>query len=512
MAAYFIAVIEVGSEKVNGIAGVKNKNGSIEVKAAVSADSSSFVERGMVYNLNQATACFTAIVRELEKILHTHIEKVYTGIGGQSLHTVRNSITRTLTLQTVISKEIVESIEEQNTATFHSEDWDLLDSIAQEYKVGGFEKTDPVGIIDSQIEGHFLNVIARKELKKNLEDSFRQANIPLAGVFISPLVLAQTLLTDNEKRSGCALIDIQYDTITVAIYQRNILRHLAVLPLGERNVVLDIANTFNIEDSEARTLFLKYGNAYCDDTELNNNNKVIALADGSPIDKKEFNETVEARLQEIVANIWKQLAESRYNENQLRGGVVFTGSSCGIKNLDKALQQFKKSDIKVRIQKTLPIPVTDLSHRMTENSNIALSILLAGGENCAGESLESDIFSHAETGKKTVVSPKPDPEELKRKLEEEEREKEFQLGLEETRQLIEEKKFKEGRGKIKELQDAYGLDPEKKELLTARLTALENAERQSKPKWWDKFKKKAEEWTATVLAPEDKEDEKDRNN
>lgn len=512
MAAYFIAVIEVGSEKVNGIAGVKNKNGSIEVKAAVSADSSSFVERGMVYNLNQATACITAIVRELEKMLHTHIEKVYTGIGGQSLHSVRNSITRTLTLQTVISKEIVESIEEQNVSTFHSEDWDLLDSIAQEYKVGGFEKTDPVGIIDSQIEGHFLNIIARKELKKNLEDSFRQANVSLAGLYITPLLLARTLLTDNEKRSGCVLVDFQYDTTTVAIYQRNILRHLAVLPLGERNVVLDIANTFNIEDSEARSLFRKYGNAYCDDADLNNNNKVIALADGSPIDKKEFNETVEARIQEIIANIWNQLSESRYNENQLRCGVVFTGAFCGIKNLDKALQQFKKSEVKVRIQKTLPIPVTDLSHRMSESPNAALSILLTGNENCAGESLESDIFSQAETGKKTVVQPKPDPEELKRKLEEEKLEKEFQLGLEETRQLIEEKKFREGRRKIKELQDIYGQDPEKNELLAARLTALENAEKQSKPKWWDKFKNKAKEWTETVLAPEDKDDDKGRNN
>lgn len=504
MAAYFIAVIEVGSERVNGIAGVKNKNGSIEVKAAVSADASSFVERGMVYNLNQATACFTGIVRELEKMLHTHIEKVYTGIGGQSLHSVRNSITRTLTLQTVISKEIVESIEEQNTSTFHNEDWDLLDSIAQEYKVGGFEKTDPVGIIDSQIEGHFLNIIARKELKKNLEDSFRQANIPLAGIVISPLSLAQTLLTDNEKRSGCALVDFQYDTTTVAVYQRNILRHLVVLPLGERNVVRDIVNTFNIDDAEARSLLRKYGNAYCDDTDLNNNNKVIALADGSPVDKKEFNETVEARLQEIIANVWNQLNESRYSESQLRCGVVFTGAFCGIKNLDKAFQQYKKSEIKVRVQKALPLPVIDSSHQAGDNANVALSILLAGNENCAGEGLETELFSHAETGKAAVVPPKPDPEELKRKEEEEKAEKEFQQGFDEVDHLIDEKKFKEGRLKIKELQEKYSDDVEKKELLDTCMTDLENAEKQAKPKWLKKVRNTAKYWIDTIFEPEEK--------
>lgn len=506
MAADFIAVIEVGSERISGIAGIRNTKGSLDIKAAVSADASSFVDRGVVYNLNQASECFTSIVRNLENTLHTHVEKVYTAVGGQSLHTITNSITRTLTSPTEISKELVESIADQNRDSFHREDWELLDTVSQEYRAGGFEKVDPVGIIDSRIEGHFLNIIARRELKKNLEDSFRKANIQLAGVFISPLVLAKAMLMDNEQRSGVALVDFQYDTTTIAVYQRNILRHLAVLPLGEKNVITDIVNTFNTDDAEARDLLWKYGNAYTEDVEVDEN-KVIARADGSTINRKNFNETVEARIQEIIANIWQQLEVSGLGEGQLRSGVVFTGPGSSFRNIEKAFQQYKKSEIKVRIQKNLLVPVTDFSHRLSNNSNTALAILLEGKENCAGESLEKGLFGDTEVGVKKEEKPKPNPEEIKRQLEAEKREKEFLLACEETRKLIEEDKFKDAQKRIDELNENY---PEREEQISSIQTALKLRKKNKKPslfqKWGAKLGKIKEEGKRIVdeaLKPEE---------
>lgn len=482
MAAGFIAVIEVASDRINGVAGVKNTNGSIDVKAAVSADASSFVDRGVIYNLNQAAECFTSVVRNLELSLNAHVEKVYTGIGGQSLHTVRNAITRTLTSRTVISKEIIESIVEQNTASFHSEEWELLEVIPQEYKTGGREEIDPVGMIDSRIEGNYLNVIARKELKKNLSDSFHKANIPCADIFISPLLLAKTILTDNEKWSGSILVDFQYDTTTVAVYQRNILRHLAVLPLGEKNILLDIVNIFNVEESEAKDLLQQHGDAYCEEVDLNKKS-LLALSDGRAVEKREFSETVEARCQEIIANIWNQLNVSGFEESQLRCGAVFTGRACGIRNLDKAFQNYKKdSQIKVRIQKTLPITVTDTSHKLDGNCNIALSILLAGKEICTRENSDT-LFPSQDTNKQVVEPKQPSAEEIRRLIEEEQKEKAFQEACDEARKLINEDLFKDAQKKINELKGKY---PDRTANIESIEIALRNRKK-SKPGLFQKW-------------------------
>lgn len=59
----FIVAIELGSSKVTGIAGKKNLDGSISVLAVVKEDSSSFIRKGIVYNLNQTVQCIANIVK-----------------------------------------------------------------------------------------------------------------------------------------------------------------------------------------------------------------------------------------------------------------------------------------------------------------------------------------------------------------------------------------------------------------------------------------------------------------
>ena len=48
----FIVAIELGSSKMTGIAGKKNLDGSIQVLACVKEDSSSFIRKGVVYNID----------------------------------------------------------------------------------------------------------------------------------------------------------------------------------------------------------------------------------------------------------------------------------------------------------------------------------------------------------------------------------------------------------------------------------------------------------------------------
>ena len=49
----FIVAIELGSSKVTGIAGQKKPDGSISIIALVKEDSSSFIRKGVVYNITR---------------------------------------------------------------------------------------------------------------------------------------------------------------------------------------------------------------------------------------------------------------------------------------------------------------------------------------------------------------------------------------------------------------------------------------------------------------------------
>ncbi len=101
----FIAAIELGSSKVTGIAGRKNSDGSMQVLAYAKEDSSSFIRKGVIYNLNKTAQSLTSIINRLEGDLKESIAKVYVGISGQSLRTVRNVVSRDLKEETLISQD-----------------------------------------------------------------------------------------------------------------------------------------------------------------------------------------------------------------------------------------------------------------------------------------------------------------------------------------------------------------------------------------------------------------------
>ena len=86
-------------------------------------------------------------------------------------------------------------------------DQEILEVAPQEYKVGINLLADPVGVPSDHIEGRFLNIIARNSVKQNIDKCFKQAGIEIADYIISPLALANAVLTNSEKRSGCMFID-----------------------------------------------------------------------------------------------------------------------------------------------------------------------------------------------------------------------------------------------------------------------------------------------------------------
>ena len=220
----FIVAIELGSSKVTGIAGQKNLDGSIQILAVVKEESSAFIRKGVVYNIDKTAQCLTSIIKKLETQLKTEIRQVYVGVGGQSIRSVRNVIGKDLPNESIVTQDMVIELMDANRNMTYP-DQEILDAAVQEYKVGSQFQIDPVGIQATRLEGNFLNILERKAFYKNLNKCFETAGINVAEMYLAPLALADSVLTEAEKRSGCALVDLGADTTTVSVYSKNILRH-----------------------------------------------------------------------------------------------------------------------------------------------------------------------------------------------------------------------------------------------------------------------------------------------
>ncbi len=399
----FIVAIELGSSKMTGIAGQKNLDGSINVLAVVKEDASSCIRKGVVYNIDKTAQCLTSIIKKLENQLKTVITQVYVGVGGQSIRSVRNVIAKDLPTESIITQEmIIELMDANRNMTY--QDQEILDAAVQEYKVGAQYQIDPVGIQATRLEGHFLNILERKSFYKNLNMCFETAGINVAEMYLAPLALADSVLTEVEKRSGCALVDIGADTTTVSVYSKNILRHLAVIPLGSGNITKDIA-TLQMEESDAENMKLKYGSAYTDNNDIDNELK-YSIDKDRQIESRKFIEIVEGRLEEIIENVWYQIPSEFYDK--LLGGIILTGGGSNMKNIEKAFTNHTHVD-KIRIAKFVTQTILSNNEWIKAHNgdmNTVLGLLAKGDINCAGDAFDpnGDLFS----SQKPAVAPTND--------------------------------------------------------------------------------------------------------
>lgn len=412
----FIVAIELGSSKVTGIAGRKQPDGVTQILAFAQEPSTTFIRKGRINNVNKMTQCILNMKEKLEQQLQKSVSRVYVGIGGMGMHTVANTVVKHFDSKVEITQEMVDAMCDENRNTA-SPDRDILESVPQEYRLGTQVQTDPVGILSDGIEGHFLNIVANQSVREEIRSCFRTAGVAIADLPITVQALADAMLTEPEKRSGCVFVDMGAETTSVAVYKNNLLRHLAVIPLGGANVNRDIMS-LQIEDDEAEELKLKYASAIADNS--GEKRKPIVLRDGRHIDFDEFSGLVEARMEEIILNIKNQITLSKYDKGQLIGGLVITGGASHLKDIDKAFVRDTQFE-KIRFVRNIRIPLRAGEFgefNADGDCNSAIALLDKGEMNCCGGSLgQPTLFEEHKEPEQPVLTPEEQAEEEKRKAE-----------------------------------------------------------------------------------------------
>lgn len=404
-----IVAVELASTAIRAIAGRRETDGTVQILAVVQEESANAIHKGIVDNIDKTTQAIRSVVKQLNDKLGIYTKRIYVGLAGQSLRSKKNPVVRQFEEKTQISPQIVDEMKDSNLAIDYPES-EILDVIPQEYRINNRQVADPVGMQGDSIEANFLNVVARTSLKENIEKCVHDAGFELAELLISPICLADALLPESEKASGVALADMGAETTTVCVYDRGILRHLAVIPLGGDNITADITRQ-NIETHEAEMLKRKYGTTYRNEpaTEAVNS---ISLSHSRKIDELTLQEIIEARYEELFLNISHQV-DGR--SERLLSGYVFTGGAARVKDLVQGFSKQAHTDKLVRVAEGMPegikaAPGVTIDEPDTLYTLMAL--LRRGDQPCVGEppaEEQSEIdFDHPEPQPEPIPEPEPE--------------------------------------------------------------------------------------------------------
>ncbi len=394
----FIVAIELGSTKIRGIAGKKNPDGTISVLALSEEDATQCIRKGVVYNIDKTTQAISNIIQRLRAQLKTGIKQVFVGIGGQSIHSHHNLLFCDMpgTEGGIVSQQLIVEMMDENRATEYS-DKEVLDVHVQEYRADNLMQTDPVGIPCARLEGNFLNVLQNKRHYQNLIRCFANADVKIADIYLASTALADVVLTPTEKRSGCMLVDLGADTTTIVVYHKNIVRHVAVIPLGSNSITKDLC-ALQLEDQDAEKLKTKYASAFTPENEIDGEEQ-YNLSPSVSVPAVKVIDLVEARVDEIITNAWNQVP-AEFAE-KLLGGIILTGGGAQLKNIIQAFRKITNIE-QIRIAKDSneaftpqPIVPTSFTH------NTLVGILAKGDQNCWAEAAaprtNTDMFNTAAT-------------------------------------------------------------------------------------------------------------------
>ncbi len=399
-----IVAVELGTSRISGIAG-KRKDGSFQILAYAEEQTTACLKRGIVYNVEKTTQSIKNVVEKLSQTLKQQVTRVYVGIGGQSVRSVKRKVPRNMLTNTSITKAHLDEIRDESKEVLIP-DYELIENIPQGFIIDSQYTDDPQGVNGKNIEGDYLNIVARKELRGHIRTCFNSADIDIVDTRLTALELANNILTEHEKRAGSALVDLGAGTTTVVVFKKNVVRYLVTIPIGFSNIVEDLMNVLQIEEREATDILIKHGNAYVntedDISEITQNSYTTSNKVKEPMSK--IQHIIEARLIEIVVNAVVQVVNSGYSDTLL-AGLVITGGGSNMRNIDKAFQNNPRKKFEtIRVAKKVITPViksTAASSLDEENgmSGSIISLMLSGVEDCVGEGAYSgeDIFSAADS-------------------------------------------------------------------------------------------------------------------
>lgn len=417
-----IVALEFGSSAIRGIAGHRELDGSMSILAIEQEQTTDGVRKGVIYNIDKTTQAISRIINRINDKLDIYVTRAYVGLSGQSLHTASNFVSRQLDTKVKITADLVDSLMDSNSATVYT-DSEILDVAPQEYRVDSRSVQDPIGVQCEHIEARYMNVVAKTILQENIQKCMQGAGIEIADLFISPLALADSMLNDNEKRSGCALVDFGADTTTVSVYSGNLLRHLVVIPLGGNNITQDIASSQQMEAEEAEQLKRKNGIAYvASDSDTPRN---FPISNERTLNENELQNIIGARQEEIIHNVWNQISSM---SDKLLSGIIITGGASQLRDMTEAIKHHTHF-AKVKIAKAL-ITSTEVAPGVTTPAGGSVDVLIAllrhGEADCKGEAptieLEpavAEILEQAEDTNREVKVEEPVIEEPKEEKHEE---------------------------------------------------------------------------------------------
>lgn len=354
MARNIITALDVGTSTVQAAVAERTRGTERLRVLGIGIAPSAGIRRGVVVDLDDATASIRSAVQEAQRASGVEIKSAYVAVGGSHISVASSKgIVAVSRADGEISHEDVKRvIAAAETFVARNPNKTILHMIPRDFKVddeAGIK--DPVSMHGNRLEVDTLIIECSSPFLKNLLKCVETAGLSVDDYVFAPLAASCAVLTKRSRELGVMLVDIGGGVASFIVFEESVPIHAGVIPIGGNLITHDVAIGFKTPVDIAERIKMTYGSCLPDEMPKR---ETIRLAEFVPEDatvysRKELAQIVEARVRDIFELLQKELKKIE-RKHLLPAGLVLVGGSAVLPGLVK----FTKQEIGLPVEMGAP--------------------------------------------------------------------------------------------------------------------------------------------------------------
>lgn len=225
----------------------------------------------------------------------------------------------------------------------------LIHVVPTKFIVNGNRVANLEGALAKKIEVEYFLITVDAEMYSNLVNALKFLNLNVKQVVSNAYASALSTLVKDEKNLGTLLVDIGKSTMSLAVFEGDILRYNYSISAGGDAITKYISRNMNVRYSEAERLKLKYGMKPLLPFEMSDYIKVKTISENGEDEEQDVLKSDYLNAVRTVVNIEMDILKKHLERIHLTSfkKIVLTGNGAKLLGLKEFVSEMFKCSVRI---------------------------------------------------------------------------------------------------------------------------------------------------------------------
>ena len=341
----YVVGLDIGTGNVRAVVASVANGGALNVVGYAEAPNAG-MRRGVVANLSGPAQAIDRMLGEVERMSGYEVNSAAISINGAQIVSTRTEgMIAVGAMEHEINANDISRVEDVALQGRIPANQEILEVVPLRFILDGqSEIKDPLGMTGSRLEMQANVVSTLAPSYENLRKVAEEARLTPEQIVPSVVAAGRAVLSERQKENGVAVVDIGASTTGVAIFEENDLQYVGVVPVGSNNITNDLAVMLAIDTEVAEEIKRRFATGSFGSVD----NAVVIRWRGKELrfERSQIDEVVQARLEEILGLVRKELRRAHY-EQRLPEGIVLTGGGAKMRDIDNFVRETLGMSVKI---------------------------------------------------------------------------------------------------------------------------------------------------------------------